>query len=93
MSVSLKVTLLNGQEQEERKFVVDQDVASNLPDLQSKISTVFPTLRETEVLLSWVDDNGDEVRIGTTEELMVAMAEQPGPVYKLRVKPGIRHQE
>ena len=40
-----------------------------------------------------MDDNGGEVRIGTTEELMVAMAELPGPVYKLRVKPGIRHQE
>ena len=52
-----------------------------------------PPLRRTEVMLSWIDDDGDEVRIGTAEELVVAMAEQAGPVYKLRVKPGIRHQQ
>jgi len=93
MSVSFKVTLVTGQEQEVRRFVVDQDVASNLLYLQSKLSTVFPALSRTEALLSWVDEEGDEVRIGTAEELMVAMAEQPGPVYRLRVRPGIRHQE
>ena len=93
MSVSFKVTLVTGQEQEVRRFVVDQDVASNLLYLQSKLSTVFPALSRTEALLSWVDEEGDEVRIGTAEELMVAMAEQPGPVYRLRVRPGIRHLE
>ena len=93
MSVSFKVTLVSGQEQEVRRFVVDQDVASNLLYVKSKISAVFPALSRTEGLLSWVDEEGDEVRIGTAEELMVAMAEQPGPVYKLRVRQGIRHQE
>merc|ERR1739848_751033 len=95
MSVSFKVTLVShcGQEQEVRRFVVDQDVASNLLYVKSKISAVFPALSRTEGLLSWVDEEGDEVRIGTAEELMVAMAEQQGPVYKLRVRQGIRHQE
>merc|ERR1739848_200003 len=94
MSVSFKVTLVShcGQEQEVRRFVVDQDVASNLLYVKSKISAVFPALSRTEGLLSWVDEEGDEV-IGTAEELMVAMAEQQGPVYKLMVRPGIRHQE
>merc|ERR1712130_277663 len=42
--------------------------------------------RRTEPVLSWVDEDGDEVAVASDEELEVALAALPGPVYKFRVK-------
>ena len=91
MSVSFKVTLIRGQEQETRRFLVDQDQAILLL-LQSKLEIVFPALSRTEFILSWVDAEGDEVRISTQEELGLAMGEMGGPLYKLRVRQGKRKE-
>ena len=91
MSVSIKVTLIKGQEQETRRFLVDQDQVILLL-LQSKLEIVFPALSRSEFILSWVDSEGDEVRISTQEELGLAMGEMGGPVYKLRVRQGKRKE-
>jgi hypothetical protein len=91
MSVSFKVTLIKGQEHETRRFLVDQDQAILLL-LQSKLEIVFPALSRSEFILSWVDSEGDEVRISTQEELGLAMGEMGGPLYKLRVRQGKRKE-
>ena len=86
MSVSFKVTLSKGEEQETRRFLVGQEVASSLIYLKQKIATIFPAFRRSEPVLSWVDEDGDEVVIASDEELEVALAALPGPVYKFGVK-------
>merc|ERR1712233_235666 len=86
MSVSFKVTLSKEEEQETRRFLVGQDVASSLVYLKQKIATLFPALRRSEPVLSWVDEDGDEVVVASDEELEVALAALPGPVYKFRVR-------
>merc|ERR1711971_686281 len=86
MSVSFKVTLSKGEEQETRRFLVGQEVASSLIYLKQKIATIFPAFRRSEPVLSWVDQDGDEIVIASDEELEVALAALPGPVYKFRAK-------
>merc|ERR1712233_154627 len=86
MSVSFKVTLSKGEEQETRRFLVSEEVVSSLVYLKQKIATLFPAFRRTEPVLSWVDEDGDEVAVASDEELEVALAALPGPVYKFRVK-------
>ena len=85
MSASFKVTFNKGEEQEIRRFLVDQEVASNLTYLKQKIASLFPELRRSEPLLSWVDEDGDEVVVASDEELELALASLPGPVYKFKV--------
>jgi len=86
MSVSFKVTLSQGEEKETRRFLVGQEVASSLIYLKQKIATIFPAFRRSEPVLSWVDEDGDEVVVASDEELEVALAALPGPVYKFRVR-------
>jgi len=86
MSVSFKVTLSKGEEQETRRFLVSQEVASSLVYLKQKIATLFPAFRRSEPVLSWVDEEGDEVVVASDEELEVALAALPGPVFKFRVR-------
>ena len=52
MSVSFKVTLSKGEEQETRRFQVDKEVASSLVYLKQKIAAIFPELRRSEPVLS-----------------------------------------
>merc|ERR1712004_682559 len=86
MSVSFKVTLSKGEEQETRRFQVDKEVAGSLVYLKQKIATIFPELRRSEPVLSWVDEDGDEVVVTSDEELQVALTALTGPVYKLKAK-------
>merc|ERR1711963_455520 len=88
MSVSFKVTLSKGEEQETRRFQVDKEVAGSLVYLKQKIAAIFPELRRSEPVLSWVDEDGDEVVVTSDEELQVALTALTGPVYKLKVKLG-----
>jgi len=82
------VTLSNGEEQETRRFQVDKEVASSLVYLKQKIAAIFPELRRSDPVLSWVDEDGDEVAVTSDEELQVALTALTGPVYKLKVKLG-----
>merc|ERR1712012_222652 len=88
MSVSFKVTLSKGEEQETRRFQVDKEVASSLVYLKQKIAAIFPELRRSDPVLSWVDEDGDEVAVTSDGELQVALTALTGPVYKLKVKLG-----
>merc|ERR1712211_30844 len=56
--------------------------------LKQKIAAIFPELRRSEPVLSWVDEDEDEVVVTSDEELQVALTALTGPVYKLKVKLG-----
>ena len=72
---------------------MDREVSTSLAFLHHKVSTIFPTLKGRETILSWEDREGDEVSIGTDEELVTALTEMEGPVYKLKVRVGLRRKE
>merc|ERR1712223_2285896 len=85
-SVSFKVSLLkeNGEKSEVRRFVVPQDCSSSLIYLKEKIRTIF-NLGRSNCKVSWKDEDNDDVTIETDEELLIALQELVGPVYKLQV--------
>merc|ERR1712236_43171 len=85
-TVSYKVFLKDKENAEEvRRFVVDKDVSTSFTYLQEKLCTVFPQLKQRIFSVSWTDEDGDNVTIGMDEELIIALTEMPGPVYKLKV--------
>merc|ERR1711915_298098 len=85
-TVSYKVFLKDKENAEEvRRFVVDKDVSTSFTYLQEKLYTVFPQLKQKIFSVSWTDEDGDNVTIGMDEELIIALTEMPGPVYKLKV--------
>merc|ERR1711892_1037254 len=86
-NVSFKVVLKDEEntETELRRFVVDKDVSSSFPYLQEKLCLVFPQLKQKIFSITWSDEDGDIVTIATDEELIIALTEMRGPVYKLCV--------
>merc|ERR1719317_689794 len=82
-SVSFKVVLK--EQNEFRRFVVDKEVSTSFSYLQEKLCLVFPKLKQKIFSISWTDEDGDIVTINTDEELIIALTEMPGPVYKLTV--------
>merc|ERR1712013_828995 len=80
-SVSFKVVLKD--ENEWRRFVVDKEVSTSFSYLQEKMSLVFPLLKQKIFTISWTDEDGDMVTIASDEELIIALTEMSGPVYKL----------
>jgi len=46
---------------------------------------VFPSLTRKDFNITWVDADGDEVTIASDEELMIALGELTGPVYKISI--------
>merc|ERR1712079_48590 len=85
-NVSFKVSLLkeNGEKSEVRRFVVPQDCSSSLIYLKEKIRSIF-NLGRSNCKVSWKDEDNDDVTIETDEELLIALQELVGPVYKLQV--------
>merc|ERR1712130_121522 len=72
MSLSFKVTLIKENDQETRRFVLNEDTATSFSNIQQKITSIFPALDEREPVVSWLDDEGDEVRMANDEELKLA---------------------
>merc|ERR1712226_387158 len=87
-TVSFKVFLKdseNAGNDEVRRFVLDRDVSTSFTYLQEKLCAVFPQLKQKIFSISWTDEDGDSVTIGLDEELIIALTEMPGPLYKLVV--------
>jgi len=90
-TVSMKAYFTKADgETEVRRFTVDQDVSTNLAYLQEKLKRLFTELNGHEVIVYWKDREGDEVRIGTDEELLEALVETSQlikqDIFKLYVK-------
>jgi len=87
-NVSFKVVLKdqnNGEDNEVRRFVVDKNVSTSFAYLEGKLNSVFPQLSRAVFSISWTDEDGDLVTIDTDEELIIALTEMCGPLYKLNV--------
>ncbi len=85
-SVSFKVFLKGGEsgDDEVKRFVVDRDVSTSFAYLQEKLVALFPhVLRTNTFQLSWRDEDGDDVTIGSDEELILALTEMAGPTYRI----------
>merc|ERR1719264_2509573 len=84
-NVSFKVYLKDPEGEETRRFVVDKDkeVSTSLIYIKEKLVSVFPVLAEKLFSVSWTDEDGDAITIDTDEELILALTELAGPVYKL----------
>ena len=83
--VSFKVYLKNQGEEEVRRFVIDKNVSTSYDYLVEKLKTLFPQLQGAVISLSWTDSDGDNVTIGSDEELIIALTEMTGPLYKINV--------
>merc|ERR1711970_1378225 len=70
---------------EVRRFVLDRDVSTSFTYLQEKLCAVSPQLKQKIFSISWTDEDGDSVTIGLDEELIIALTEMSGPLYKLVV--------
>ena len=96
-NVSFKVYLNDpslAEGAEVRRFVVDKDVSTSLIYIKEKLISVFPVLAERVFSVSWTDEDGDVITIDSDEELILALTELPGPVYKLTaIVKGAKQQE
>ena len=63
MSISFKVTLTDGDEKEIRRFLLPAELGRSFFNFKQKIATIFPGVQQRDPLLSWIDEDGDEVRI------------------------------
>merc|ERR1712154_536820 len=84
-NVSFKVFLKNDNEQEVRRFVIDKNVSTSYDYLLEKLRVVFPQLQGAVFSVCWTDEDGDHVTITSDEELIIALTEMAGPLYKLTV--------
>merc|ERR1712088_501171 len=82
-NVSFKVYLKDPEVEETRRSVVDKEVSTSLVYIKEKLVSVFPVLAEKLFSVSWTDEDGDAITIDTDEELILALTELAGPVYKL----------
>merc|ERR1712154_324023 len=84
-NVSFKVFLKNDNEEEVRRFVIDKNVSTSYDYLLEKLRVVFPQLQGAVFSVCWTDEDGDHVTITSDEELIIALTEMAGPLYKLTV--------
>ena len=73
---------------EVRRIAIDRDVSTSLTYLKEKLATVFTVLKQSKVQFSilWEDEECEWIKIGTDEELMIALTEMSGPIYKLHIQ-------
>jgi len=84
-NVSFKVFLKNKEEQEVRRFVIDKNVSTSFDYLVGKLRVIFPQIQASVFTVGWTDEDGDQVTITSDEELIIALTEMTGPLYKLTV--------
>ena len=87
-TISFKFVLNDGvtDEPEVRRFSVDRQIGTSLVLLQKLLASVYPNLGFKPFRLTWTDNDGDKVSIGSDIELMTALNEMKGPVYKFHVE-------
>ena len=85
--VSFKVSL--NEKSQVRRFEVPQDCSTSYIYLKEKLKSVFgqELLGNSGFNISWQDHEGDIVTVETDEELLIALNELKGPVYKFNLVP------
>ena len=82
-----------GQALEGRLVGIDRHVSTSFFYLKEKLTRVFPVLGRTKTKCSvvWQDEENEWITIRSDEELVIALTEMAGPVYKLHVQ--FQHDE
>ena len=85
--VSFKVSL--NEKSQVRRFEAPQDCSTSYVYLKEKLRSVFgqELLGNSGFNISWQDDEGDIVTVESDEELLIALNELKGPVYKFNLVP------
>merc|ERR1711963_979140 len=85
--VSFKICLLDNEkcQLEVRRFLVPQDCSTSLLYLKEKIRTAFGARLHGNFKISWLDQDQDQVIIDADEDLMIALNDQSGPLFKINV--------
>ena len=84
--VSFKVSL--AEKSQVRRFLVPQDCSTSYVYLKEKLRSVFgQEIANSGFDISWQDHEEDIVTIESDEELLIAMNELEGPVYKFNLVP------
>jgi hypothetical protein len=85
--VSFKVSL--NEKSQVRRFEVPQDCSTSYIYLKEKLKSVFgqELLGNSGFNITWQDHEGDIVTVETDEELLIALNELKGPVYKFNLVP------
>ena len=90
-NVSYKValkdkTVVDGAHDEIRRFAVSRDVATSFVYLKAKLVQLFAALKDNvDYAVTWTNGDGDEIVVAGDEELIIALSEMTGPVYRLNV--------
>ncbi|KAL5459847.1 hypothetical protein EMCRGX_G033230 [Ephydatia muelleri] len=89
MALTVKAFLFkqwNGQALEIRRFSLDQDVSTSYAYLLQKIAQVFPSVKADKVALAWIDGDGDRISLSSDAELLEAMDQFDGTVFRLLIR-------
>ncbi|XP_046975964.1 protein ref(2)P-like isoform X2 [Vanessa cardui] len=59
---------------EVRRFGVEKSVVTSYHYLSAKLQDVFPGLKNKNYVVSWKDEDGDDVAISSDDEIMIALS-------------------
>jgi len=90
--VSFKVSLTEKDQESSksqvRRFEVPQDCSTSYIYLKEKLRSLFgQELEKSGFNITWKDQDDDIVTVDSDEELLIAMHEMKGPVYKFSIMP------
>ena len=89
--VSFKVTLTEkvqeSSKSQVRRFEVPQDCSTSYIYLKEKLRSLFgQELGNSGIKITWKDQDDDIITIESDEELIIAMHEMKGPIYKFCIE-------
>jgi len=85
-TVSYKVQHRSEAETEVRRFCLDEDCSSSFIYLEQKLCQVFPQLKRQPFSIQWTDEEGDIITVANDEDLMIALSDMKGNLFKFVVK-------
>lgn len=71
---------------ETRRFALDQDVATNYTYLTEKLAQVFTQVKAQDIIISYLDGEGDRITVSSDEELTDALDQFDGTIFRLHLK-------
>jgi sequestosome 1 len=90
MSLTVKAFLYRRSWKEEpveiRRFSLDEDVSSSYSYLVQKLGQVFPSVPAEDIELSWADAEGDHISISSDDELLEALDQFDGSIFKVHLR-------
>jgi sequestosome 1 len=90
MALIVKAYLKRGENvnKEIRRFSVDPLVAANYEYMSKKVAQVFPSLGSPDnFTLAWKDSDDDMITFSSDEELVEALGQKDGDVFRIYIKP------